>query len=421
MQERMGVQPDDIPWSYADELPKVAANDSDQVSAVQGSDATETTPRALLGTDLKYIGKADAFDWEWPRPQPESEPKQHQKARVPEDGENTTRFLTLDLRDKRAPAALRVLERRIRSEMAMMQEHLENVVKARWLAEGYQKTGTFQVENMSEALDALGVDVVIERIPYTPAKVEYKRDLRHAAGFRKMVMHADNLQRAEAGRLRAWLRADELRRVAEAARLNNEKLKRKQQLIAEVKALKRIRNRVVAFKGCSRPMSTMQRLREEHHRINLEAYLDRLKEQIPYELSFLRSLGMHNFMFRGRIQRRWKMDRWLTKKVGKLKWAMNLGPKKKGKEVQPPPPSMERESPINEAVVTPLPQRQPPAPKPVEKEESRIIMPTVKVSVADHDPVLQSLRRAHLMRLAQTGKFTAEELRQADRVFTLVA
>jgi hypothetical protein len=265
------------------------------------------------------------------------------------------------------------------------------------------------------------VDVVIERIPYTPAKVEYKRDLSKGAGFRKMIMRRDNLQRAEAGRLRAWLRADELKRVAEAARMNNEELKRKQQLIAEVKALKRIRNRVVAFKGCSRPMSTMQRLREEHHRINLEAYLDRLKEQIPYELSFLRSLGMHNFMFRGRIQRRWKMDRWLTKKVGKLKWAMNLGPKKKGKEVQPPPPSMERESPINEAVVTPLPQRQPPAPKPVEKEESRIIMPTVKVSVADHDPVLQSLRRAHLMRLAQTGKFTAEELRQADRVFTLVA
>ena len=433
MQEREKAKRDDLPWSYDEVEAEVpAANDIDYGSQVQGSDATETTPRpghanpapldsvVLAGIQAKtkqqyYKSFRMRKEREAIEPAPvvpDVSTTQHQKAE-PNDGENVTRLLSLDLRDKRAVAALHVLEKRIRMDMLEMQEHLENVVKARWLAECYQKTGTFQIENTSEALDALGVDVVIERIPYTPV---YTRDLRKGAGFRKMAMRADALRNAEAGRLRAWARADELRQTMERARQNNEILLRKQRLTAEIKALKRIKMRALAFKYTSRPMSTQQRLREEHHRINLDQYLYRLKESIPAETSFLRALGMHNHMFRGRIQRQWKRKVWLRKQVGRVKWVMNLGPRKQGKDVQPPPPSMEREPPINTPVVTLLPQPTPPEPKPQVKEESRIILPRVEVSVLDTDPVLQSVRRAHIMRIRQSGKFTADELKLHDKL-----
>jgi hypothetical protein len=68
-----------------------------------------------------------------------------------------------------------------------------------------------------------------------------------------------------------------------------------------------------------------------------------------------------------------------------------------------------------------LPARVPPVPIPVEKVEYTVILPKVEVKTFSDDPVLQSVRRAHMMRLAKTGKFTPQELREADKIFSLVA
>ena len=471
MQERMQGKWDDVPWSYAED--GEAANDSDQVSPVQGSDATETTPQpehsqpSQLGTTLKYIGKPDAFEWAWPSAKEveterdAEEPSAlssvvfvrpdgiamkvdgvhkehyHEIARQvgsmqPHAGESKAegndqyRRVSLDLRDRRAAATLRILERRIRMEIAELTDHLETVVQSRWLAEAYQKTGTFEIENVSEFMQAHDIEMVIEPVPYDPPKPVARRGpvaqywptpKGVKAKFARIMRLSDELQVGRDDRHRRERRALKLYK-AELPRLRA--LERK--ALAQMGAKIRMRRKA----GTLEQMQTQLYLLTKHieQMKALERELGRLKALIPEEKVFLQKLGAMQPSHTSRVLN-WTVRDFNRRTLRRWKYKLNLG-RKKERPVQPVAPSTVPERPVNEpveAVFTPLPALVPPPPKPIEVAQSPIITPKVEVITFDNDPVMGSLRRAHIQRLIASGKFKPEELKQHDKeVFsTLVA
>lgn len=234
---------DDIPWSY-DEPEEVI----DQVSESQHTESvSEDSAEQPRGT-LKIVYNDGTVwlhpDWE-PKAEAEAEPTFHAPVPVgpvetvlptqPEagitiaQGEHGKR-LSLDPRDRRAVPAIKLLLRRMYSDLDDILDHIDVLEAALHQAETYRRTGKFDPDigakapshigdEVDLALDAANADLFIEAVPYEqpkPASVEYTRGPLPSAGFRQMIQHAGYLQWAEAGRLRAWHEADELRIQREA-------------------------------------------------------------------------------------------------------------------------------------------------------------------------------------------------------------
>lgn len=457
---------DDLPWADA-------ANDSDpvtdsaQVSTPQGSDATEGTLdtglsyAVLAKPTMEYLGKRDAYGYQWQKKHEDVErdaeepqaaesvvfvrsdgismkvdhvPPAHRTVIAEAistaqphagiakaEGEDGLTKISLDLTDRRAVSTLKIMERRLRADIAEMHEHLENVIQARWLAEAYRKTGTFEIQNVSEVLSDLDIELEVERVPTQSSSRDWAVD-RHAVvnwrrrtiGFRRMIHHAEELERATAGRLRVWMRADEQRRQEQAARDK-----------AELAALKRHKRGLIRTaqveRAALRQLGAMQRgkaaLRLHEHITRMKAlehHLGRVRALIPEEVEYLYTLGDRNPSHRWRVMM-WKIKEFNRQTLGRMRTKLNLGHvKPKRAKLRAPTPSTVSETPVNTPSVTLLPARTPPAPATQVFEKPLVLVPEAKVWTFADDPVLQSIRRSHMMRLAKTGKIDPKELESHD-------
>jgi hypothetical protein len=455
MQGRITGKWDDLPWSYADELPKAAANDSDQVSPVQRGDPTsETTPVLLLpapapkgqlGTSLKHIGRPDAFDWKWPSAKQEeaddlperedtvivasdgfairvgeihpehreqvAEAVSRMQPRVVQhmtEGEDIVTRLSLDLTDRRAAATLRILERRIRGDIQEMYGHLEKIVEARLLAEAYQKTGEFKVENRSEFLDQAGEGEVITPVRYRkPALLaQYWAAPKTAKPrFKSMIetseilqMERDDQRHRERKAMKLWL-ADRSRVRA---------VERK--AIAQMGARIRLRRKAGTLEVLESRSYILKKHVEEMER--LESHLNQQRAMLPQERVFLQDLAAAQSPHTVRVMM-WHLSQFNRRTLGKVKHAMKLGKKERKTGVSAP--STEPERPVNEPVVTMLPARTPPCDQVKEPESSLILVPKVEVYQFEGDPLIQSVRRAYIQRMRASGQWKAEEIDLADK------
>lgn len=428
---------EDLPWNYDGDEGVAANDDIIQDSTAQGSDATEAThtkadvhwaivlePYVEQPEDVVFVrpdGLAMKVDRVLPEHRPtvaeavsKARPHAGIKAGVNADGD---RKISLELDDPRAAPTLRILERRIRMDIAEMHEHLETVISARLLAEAYLRTGTFEVENVSESLP-------IAAIPYIPTtespRVQGLTD-RHAvlnwqqqtAGFRKMVHRADELQRAAAGRLRVWARADEQRRKDEAARNLKENRAMKKLKASSPARVTRERNALQRIGMSARGRYALRLHEYITCMAALGEELGRLKAMIPIEVDFLHRLGERNPNHTRRVIV-WRYKEAARKAKGSVRHALNLGPKKRPHLKKVTAPSVEAEMPTNVVEFVPLPKPEPKV-KPEAQVERLVILPTVEKITFEDDNFITSLRRAHMARLIQSGRFKPDEVREADR------
>lgn len=405
---------DDVPWSYADELPKVAANDSDQVSTTQGSDATEVTPvkggvaweiRLTPYEEVPPMEAVTEFTY------PETGDVAISTSIVNE--EEGIHYLNLDLRDPRAGPMLKVVRRELEGKLKDLRQHLWKVVQAQMFVQAYNKSGTFSlVEGADYVPEETGVRSVIDAIPYRAPKVRHE-----LKGYAKMSQRADELRNATLGRLRVWNREYDQRKEGELNALKRHHRYVNVRISKELSTHRSMVRKLTQYAQIKRGQEALA-LHEHLYRMDLlEKELGRVKALIPEEVMALRSMGSKRqrqpHLVRATL---WEMHEGLRKTIGKAKHALNLGPKKVRRPKVVKPPSVARTPPTKtEAVITPLPSKQPVPRAPTPEVQYNVIIPKMAVVTFENDPVLASIRRSFMARLAKSGRFSLEELEAADK------
>lgn len=500
------MKTDDIPWSYDGEATVSRANEAandpiiDHVSEPQRVTASEGIPEVSHSVVAEYVEDRVRGNRWVPRPNTQCTSTQQEPSSsvetesvvfvrtdgiamkidsvLPEhrqtfahavgtaqphagitiaEGEDGKR-MELDLRDRRSIPWLRILLRRLESDLDDVLAHIETIQETLDLAIEYRDTGMFTLPGTKTVsaeqefdLDIervpsvrpmipedLGLRPIFKRVPHPREVLDTQQMFKRTEGYRKMIRHADELSRYHVGVLRVWQRRD-AERVIEEAKAKDTQVKA---LRAEVGKLRLIRNRAraklqlnqqitkageVEKLQAARAKAEDIAVRLERTAVALAKHREAVLVQVEADKTLFRALGTRNKFFRSQVHGRYKRKELVRRMKGKALHFLNLGPKKERRVT--PPPSTVSETPVNTTqapvapIVTLLPNRTPPALPPKQEQGPLVILPTVKLVTFENDPVMASLRRAYLSRLALSGEFSEAELKAADeRVFhTLVA
>jgi hypothetical protein len=465
MVERERNKADALPWSYA-------ANDSDQVSEPQRSDASEGIPEVSPSVVAEYrADRARGNRW-IPRPiqyaptgtqqEPERDAedpvatedvvfvrsdgvafktsaKPEHFERVAEavstmqphagvtiaEGEDGKR-MTVDLSDRRSLPALRILQRRLNSDLDDLLGHLETINDAIMQAEHYRSTGEFFVptKDVTPAPTGGVRAMVLEDLYAKPSSVgrmgigygaaSTSPWPRNTTKFIEFSFRADELARANDGRLRAWLRAQRAAYKEATRRLGIERKALDHYKKTKPRRVRRERDALVHIGEKIRGKNLLKLDTHLRQMKALESHIGEARARIVDERLFLAGLSKRNGP---RMKRHmlWRAKEALRKAKGSAARKLNLTKKKARTTKVAPLVSTVSETPVNQPVVTMMPARTPPAQPPQQEPVYSVVLPKREILTYGNDPVLAAIRRSHYERLAKSGQFKEDELKAADQ------
>jgi len=315
--------------------------------------------------------------------------------------ENRTAHVSLDLTD---PDNLPVIENQIQSLRDQVDNtlgHIENLVKAKMVLEH-----SIGVNSSYDAADQIWnqLDWDVQRIRVMSSKdlglPEPRKKGKPASGFSKLLRTIERAERRNLASVNAWW--DQYLDYVERKRSAREQMP----LIRKANRL-RVRPEVASLKRMALRRRSLQYLKvseQEALAEVMEKILHFRRLRIPAEVNWLRSQAK---------PKRWKrvLDWHRREHMRKLKGKLKHRFKPRKQPVMATPPRVEPERPTKNKPRVPM--------YATLGEQAERVTPilTPEVEIVKIDTVSDKILAAHRQKLIQSGRFSREEIEEADQIF----